>query len=823
MKNTRLRFGFLLSARAPRYRGEVGGLPIDRDVEILRDRFGIPHIFAASERDLMIAQGFVHAQDRLWQMETFRRLAAGRVSELAGEASVTLDHFALLAGFDRMQRRALKALLPEERRNVEAYVLGINAHLASSAFRLPVEFATLKATPRPWTIDDVGGVLPVISWFLQANYQDEIAALLARERLDAELFNELYPSLPGEKLPHEEFFERYRGVTVGGLLPAAVAIYPELASLAGLDRVSDAAMLGAAATGPNGAHERTLRPPTGSAGGGSNNWVVRRGEGELPLVANDPHLGVMVPQVWHLAHLSCPTMNIAGFSMVGVPSVVIGRNEQVAWGFTNVQTDIVDLFMYKLDPKHSGNYLSAGQSLPLERREVTIPVAGGEARRVVITSTVEGPLITDLPPEGAVAALKWYGTLPEDFEDTTIHGILALSRARTVDELMEAGRLIRTAGQNIVAGDSAGDIAWHSTGLAPVRSGYSGRTPADGSSGTQEWKGFLAYEEMPASKNPREGWIATANNKVQDKNARASITYSWNGPYRRDRIASLLEPLAHPTAEDFRAIQMDIYCLQAERLLPRLLSFAFHDERAVEAQALLRNWDRLATAKSTGALVFSCFLTELGRLLTRPLLGEASAVYMSVQPFFYTIIDSLLSGGPVGRALAAAGFGGSEGEASAKACEQALCRAVDFIESSLGRSRRGWKWGRLHTHLFAHQGARTPMASWLLNRGPYPAPGAGTTVNVSLYNSEDRRTPRDAYRVVTIPSMRFIASLASPDRTLVYAPMGQSGRPGNRHYDDMIPGFLRGDMIPFPLSRGGAEGVCRERLLLSGIARPGKG
>ena len=298
MRRTTLRFGWLLSANERKTQGTIDGVPLENDVEILQDRFGIPHIFASNETDLATAQGYVHARDRLWQIESGHRLVTGRLSETVGERTVDLDHFTILAGFDPLRRRAVSAMSPENRLFVEAYARGLNAYLNICGKRVPLEYRRLGLAPHRWTADDLCAVLPLNSWFLQTNYHEELVALLARDSLDSETFAELYPSSPGARLPFEGFFKKYGNARIGPLIPAALAFYPEL----------------------------------GGAGGGSNSWVSRFGEGDLPVLANDPHLGMIVPQTWHICHLCCPSLNVAGVSMPGVPGIILGRNEKVAWG-----------------------------------------------------------------------------------------------------------------------------------------------------------------------------------------------------------------------------------------------------------------------------------------------------------------------------------------------------------------------------------------------------------------------------------------------------------------------------------------------------------
>jgi len=797
MKKVILRFGRVLSSNGGKISGEISGIPVTSPVEVLRDELGIPHIFADNELDLVTAQGFVHAQDRLWQMESGRRVASGRLAEAGGAALADLDHFTLLAGFKGIRDRAIATLTPENRKLLEAYAAGINAYIDYAGDDVPLEFKTLKLTPPRWSVDDLCGVLPLNAWFLQTNYHEEIVAVLARDRLTSEQFAELYPSGPDAKLPHEPFFERFAKTRVAPFLPAALAFYPELSA----------------------------------AGGGSNNWAIRHGEGGMPEIANDPHLAMTVPQVWHVCHLHCPTLNIAGVAMPGVPGIVIGRNLKLAWGVTNVMTDIVDLYMLRIDPVRPTRYRLGSEWREMEREEIRIPVRGGPTLARTIYRTVHGAVLTEVT-EGAeaVVALKWYGTLPEaEIAENSINGFFSLFRSRTVAEAFEAGRSLSTVGQNLVCGDTAGDIGWHATGLVPVRRGYSGRAPADGSGGMEDdaqpdgddWTGFLPYDQMPAAKNPPTGYLATANNRTVDDDYPHHITYAWTAPYRRERIAARLAQKLKagvPRLEDMQEIQRDVYVLQAERLLPKLLEFEFHNSDALLARKILAEWDLVADRGSRGALIFSIFQTEFQRLLLAERLGAAFAVYISTAPLFYSAVDEALRRGTLSKLLEGTKYGAN---GLAALCEESLARAVAVARKALGRNIRRWHWGRLHTYLFAHPGATGPLTEWLLNRGPYAAPGTSTTVNVSAFNPANsggsgRAAHARAYRSMTIPSMRFTASLADPDRTFIMAPMGQSGRPGNLHYDDMIRPWIEGEVVQLPLTEEAARRIARIRLVLRG-------
>jgi penicillin amidase len=527
--------------------------------------------------------------------------------------------------------------------------------------------------------------------------------------------------------------------------------------------------------------------------------------------------------------------------MPGLPGIVIGRKETVAWSMTNVLIDCTDLYVLRVDPGRPTRYVAHGETLEMEGRRETIRIAGGKERVVTIYSTVHGTVITEVKPGiEAVLALKWYGTLPEGrMEDTTLRALLSLARARDAAEFMSAARAVASVGQNLVFADSEGRIGKYATGRIPLRRGYSGRLPADGS-GDCDWEGFVAPEDNPQLLDPPEGRIVTANHKSVEAEYPHPVSFSWTAPYRFERISELLGRLTKPGVDDFLRLQMDQYSKRAEHLLPAVLGFEYGNPKAREAAALLSGWDRNLDAGSAGGALFQVFLIEFSRVLLADILEKSLPAFLAWMPAMYTAPDRLLD---------------DRGQASAAptrllgdrrlgdVCEQALVQSMEFLERTLGPNRRRWRWGILHRYRYRHPGASGGLASWLLDRGPYPAGGSDNTVNAANFNpawlgpgigapgrspaassvadnaSASRSSPvgssvQKAFEVSTIPSLRMVTSLADPDSTVIMGPMGQSGRPGSRHYADMIRPWIRGKATPLPLTRAGAESIAVSKTLL---------
>jgi len=768
---------FTPSKGYPLYDGSIEGVPLQAPVRVYRDAYGVPAIFAGNAHDLFTAQGFIHAQDRLWQMETVRRITSGTLSQLAGEDYVHFDYFTRLIGLPQLKKRAVDTLSREDRAYVEAYVEGVNAFIDLHRQNLPLEFRTLDFQPEPWGAEDVFSYGIFLAWLLETNYLEELLALQIAGTIDADAWNLLFPSSPGARLPTETFFDWAKDLTIAPLHPAAMAFYDAFS-------------------------------PSHTGGGGSNNWAVAEGAEGAPILASDPHLPVTVPSPWYFCRLNAPGIDLAGASLAGFPGIVIGHNGRVAWGLTNVETDCLDLFVLKVDPRHPTRYHVGDRVLEMEKETVEIPLPGGELRKLPLYQTIFGPVITQVS-EGseAVAALKWYGTLPEgELRDTMSKLFLHLLAARDMEEALEAGKYYKTLGQNLLAADVQGHIGFHATGAVPRRSGYSGRVPADGSSGRMDWIGFKEYDSLPSCIDPEEGWLATANNRTVPADSPDQPTYSWCAPYRYQRIAELLAGLHHPSVEDFQRIQMDYHSLQAERLLPRILSFSYSNPDALTAVDILARWDHLLSANSAGAAVFQVFLSEWTKLLLEDDLGAHLDQYYLASFIGYAVQDVILDhlDSPLWDRTET-----PQRESAAGILETALAGTIQKLRRAYGADVDNWRWGKLHTLTHHHSGATGWFSRLLFDRGPYPIGGDGNTVNATVFSRTD-----EGFDVLVYPSARIIMPLRDLDATVIIGPMGQSGQPGHRHYDDLNALWEEGGFIPFPYSRDLIEARAKSMLIL---------
>jgi len=762
----------------PDYDGSIVGLPLHAPVRVLRDVNGIPHIYARDRHDLMVAQGYVHAQDRLWQMETLRRVATGTLAEIAGEGRVDLDYCCRLLGFPELRQRAAADLPAEETALLQAYVDGINAYIRERGEDLPLEFRSAEFVPDPWQVEDVFSFITLNSWMFRENYRAELFALAARQNVELQEWKDIFPSHRQANLPDDAYFEELRGLKVGAVQPAALSFFQALPE---------------------------ALPPAG----GTNSWVTARGPGGKPLLANDTHVGISLPGTWYLCHLKAPGVDIIGASAAGVPGVIAGHTDEVAWGLAILPIDFVDLFVVRVDPADPTRYQVGERTLSMEREEMVISVKENEPTTRVAYRTIYGPVITELEPgvEAAVA-LHWYGTLPEgELDDRTVSTILRFMDCHSVEDVMRAVDTVKLVGLNFLAADVRGNIGWQSAGAVPVRRGYSGRLPADGSSGTMGWDGFLPFAQMPRSYNPPEGFIVNCNDRVVGDADPNPISNSWSAPYRHDRVMSLLKDMGEPTVDGFRKMQMDVYSPQAETLLPKLRDYTFRDPGAMEAISLLEGWDRQVAADSCGAAVYEVFLAQLVRALLEDEAGGNLFYYYHI-PFKQYLIQDVILDRPQSGLWDRKDTPQKEGPQ--EILEKALAATIEFLESELGDNRRGWSWGRLHAIEWRHAGATSWFKRMLLNAGPYPVGGDATTLNANtpvVANGE--------YRPVHIPALRMVAPLADLDRMQILATIGQSGQPGHRHYDDMVRPWLEGELFHLPYRDATVAGTVDSELKLS--------
>src|SRR3990172_8509546 len=760
-------------------------------VHVFRDSMGIPHIFATNPHDLFMAQGFVHAQDRFWQMEFWRRIGSGRLAEVLGPSALESDRFIRTLGWHRTAAAELELLDPETRSVLEAYAEGVNAYLASTDLsELGLEFTLLDLTgvefiPEPWSPIHTLTWAKVMAWDLGGNMSDE----LTRAEIVATLGVGALPVL----MPP---YGAGQPVIVPHPLPGVtLRAFPEAAFPAGRQLgIGDDL--------------------------GSNNWgfAGSRTESGSPILANDPHLGIQMPSIWYEIGLHCDPVGpecpieVVGSSFAGAPGVIIGHNARIAWGVTNLGPDVQDLFIEHINPDNPNQYEYQGQWLDMElvREEILVD---GEEEPVVLFARItrHGPIINDVL-EGAEEdwsygwqplALSWTALQP----GTLMRSVMLLDRAVNWDEFRGALSYWDVPSQNFVYADVDGNIGYQSPGRIPIRANGDGSMPVPGWTGEYEWTGTIPFSELPRAFNPPEGYIVTANNAVVASDFPHFLGMDWDPGYRALRIVSLIEADPALSVADMQAIQMDSTPVWANNILPYVLELSTPDARLSEAIGALRGWDGRASRDSAGAALFEAFRLhliqetfsdDLGAHLLRRSQGNLMVSLANLMPepgspWF----DNRYT---------------PEVEDRDATLLAALEAAVNDLSGRFGNNMARWRWGDLHGATFENQSLGQSgilPIELIFNRGPVEADGTIATVNNTGYDANE------PYSVVTVPSYRQVVDLADFNRSVSIHTTGQSGHPFQAHYDDMIPMWRDGRYHSMLWARSAIEASAEAHLALT--------
>ena len=772
---------YLLRRPWPTTQGRLEVAGLSAPVEIYRDRWGVPHIYAQTAEDLFFAQGYVHAQDRLWQMDFQRRTGHGRLSEVLGDATLDIDRFLRTIGTSRAAQADVERLDPESRRYLEAYARGVTAYIESHRDRLPIEFRLLGYTPEPWRPVDTLVWAKMMAWDLGTNWELELLRARIVAQLGAEALEGLFVPYPPD---------------------APLIVPPEVGAYQGLGEPSLAAL-----------HRASAWLGLGDDGFGSNSWVVAgdRTATGAPLLANDPHLGIQMPSIWYEIGLHGGGFDVVGASLPGAPGVILGHNDRIAWGFTNLGADVQDLYIERLNPEDPYQVEYNGQWEDVQVIREEIPVKGRPPEVLEVRVTRHGPLINDVV-EGLEQPLAFRWTAISEPSEVW-RAILNLNRARNWEEFRDALRYFTVPGQNIIYADVEGNIGYQATGLIPIRAQGDGRVPVPGWTDAYEWVRFILYEEMPFSFNPASGQIVTANNRVVGDEYPYLLTHDWTAPYRAQRIIDLLADRKGLTIQDFQAIQADVYSIPAARLVPYILNAArpqgFLEEEALER---LKAWDYRMDADSPAASIFEVVYREIVRELFGDELGEELlSDYLEHSSVHHLAVERLIDrpDDPWWDDTRT-----PQRETRDEILDRAFRRGVDWLGSQLGDMTSVWLWGRIHGATFDHPlGAVRPL-DLLFNRGPVPARGSGVTVNAAGFNYAK------GFAVSSLASYRQIIDLADLRNSISMHTTGQSGHPFHPHYADLIPMWQGVDYHPmyWDAVRLASEGATR--LVLSPEASP---
>lgn len=843
----------------PQVAGELVLAALDSTVEVVRDEQGVAHIYADTAEDLFRGQGYVAAQDRFFEMDLRRHITAGRLAELVGESGLESDRVIRTMGWRDVAEQELLLLDSEARRYLSAYTAGVNAYLEanSAPSQVSLEYVVLAQSAPGYQIeawDEVDSLawLKAMAWDLRGNYTDE----LARARLAGEIslgqLGTLYPEYPFDRhapiLSEREWSPPDIGTGIGpnrgggpegrdgGSGGPGTEPTPPGEGLSQQDLAAgEPAYLGTLA-----ALEAIPPLAADGEGVGSNSWVVsgEHTESGMPLLANDPHLGVSQPGIWMQQGLHCREVSeacpfdVSGYTLAGVPGVIIGHNQSISWGMTNLDPDVTDFYF---EDVRGEEYLVDDELRPLQTRTEVLEVAGGDPVEILVRETHHGPILSDVvdpvvqagitPPLQAVesagrydVSMAWTGLEPGRGAES----IFAINKATSFEEFQQAASLLSAPSQNLVYADTEGNIGYQAPGLIPVRESSTsgappGYWPSPGWNSAYDWKGWVPFEQLPTTYNPEDGVIVAANQAVA-QTRRPYLTTEWDKGYRSQRIADLLAttlaegPL---TTDDMVAIQLDTYNPFAAGLIPSLLAVNLGgDPFYTDAQQLLADWDRTAPAgdgdQGGGAMYFYAVWSQLLDLtvddeLPIDLHASGNSRWMLMMTILLDNPDD-----PWWDDNRTPGIVESRDEV----LRQAMIDARLQLTRDISKSPEDWQWGRLHEVTLKHPvlGADPVpgVVQGMFNQDPHPVAGGSALLNAMSWDAGV-----NSYEVTSGPSMRMVVDLADLDASRWVNQSGNSGHAFHPNYDDQTQAWIEGRTYPWSFSRGAVEGRAQNRLILT--------
>ncbi len=800
----------------PQTDGEITLPGLHAPVEVYRDSYGVPHIYASNAHDLFMAQGYVQAQDRFWQMDFWRHIGSGRLSEMFGESSVETDAFLRTLGWARIVEQELTMFDSDTTAALEAYADGVNVYMSEfSGSELSFEYTILAFLnpdyePEPWEPLHTVTWVKAMAWDLGGNMGTEIQRSILAKTLSAEQIDELFPPYDGAHPyivpnPHltggSAAAEPGAGALAFASTPALNALSDQVA---GLDF-----LLGG-----------------WDEGIGSNNWVI---SGDLtdtgmPLLANDPHLGPQMPSIWYEVGLHCMPKSaqcpydVTGFGFSSAPGLVIGHNDRIAWGFTNVGPDVMDLYIEKINPANPNQYEYNGEWVDMDIVNETIFVGGGDPVELAVRYTLHGPIISetyggleeytetagiDLPENYAIA-LRWTALEP----GFTYQSLLKLNRAESFEDFRNALREFSAPSQSMVFADVDGNIGYQTPGHIPIRQqGHSGLLPVPGWTDAYEWEALIPFDDLPFIFNPPEGYIATANNALIPPEYPYMISMQWAYGYRAQTIVDMIEQAPGPISIAYiQQMHGSNRNINAENLLPTLLQLEPVSDLEAEALEILQKWDYENHMDQAAPAIFESFwahalaATFNDDLPERYWAGGGSRWY----EVMYDISSDINNPWWDDQATSAV-------ETRDDIFQQAFTAAIEELTATFGKNPDKWNWGDLHTITIQNQtlGASgiAPIEA-LFNRGPFRTSGGSGIVNATAYST------KDPYAVSWVPSMRMIVDLGNLQNSWTIHLTGQSGHAYHPHYFDMADPWRLIEYHPMHWDRPAVEADAEGHLIL---------
>ncbi|MGK2850620.1 MAG: penicillin acylase family protein [Candidatus Limnocylindrales bacterium] len=814
----------------PQVSGTVRVPGLAGEATVARDIAGIAHITAQTPADLFFAQGYVHASERMWQMEVWRHISAGRLSELFGESQLDTDRFIRTLGWRAAAERDLASVSAAGRVALDGYAAGVNAWLDTHRDSLGLAFIATGTTPEPWTVLDTLAWGKVQAWNLGGNVDAEIFRYLADARLgDPARTDELFAPREGGPVITPTGLPGSGGSGADGAQPPAEAASataaPRVATIGDEEAVAWRAVAAAAADALAMAGLDAGGALASDDGLGSNDWVVGPSMSATggALLANDPHLGIALPSIWFINGLHCVVVSpecpydVAGVSFPGVPGVVLGHNARVAWGVTNVDPDVQDLVIETPDPADPTRYLGPdGTSLAFTVRTEQIAVKGADTVALEVRETVHGPLLNGVDERLAGAplmALRWTGTLPSAAPDRTFDAVLALNVAADFDDFRAALSVYGAPSQNFVYADVDGHIGYQLPGTIPVRSDPDDRglRPVRGDDGTGEWVDFIPFDDLPRQFDPIDGWIVTANNAAVDDEWPDFIGGEWDPGYRAERIIDLINDYGQDglTVPEMGAIQNDTSPLRARDIALLLGDGEPATEDGQIIAARIADWDGTCTIDSQGCAAYMTWEYRVLRAVFDDELGDLARDYVG-SPYSWVTLERLVT-------ETASTWWDDTRTPEVETADVIVLRAMDEagaeLRTALSNPER-WVWGELHQATFAEgtvgQSGIGPL-EWYFNHDPVAVPGTAGAVNNAYYRlSRAYPDPLDPefvpvditrlFSVTNLPSYRLLIDMTDLDGARVVITTGQAGNPFDRHYTDQIDPWRSGETLPFPFT-----------------------
>lgn len=771
---------YLSSAKSnPSGKRTIKGL--SDSVVISFDEADIPHIKANSQADALFALGYLHASERSWQMEINRRLASGRLSEILGKDTVSIDRFIRTLGVKRAAEHQFDRYPVSAKRLLQAYADGVNAGNAQLGWALPIEYFLTGSKPGHWSPTDSVAWMLMMAYDLGGNWQKELQRLELSKTLTTKQIWEVIPP-----------YEADQPVT----LMDFAKIYRELDVFSKASTSHESKPTNLPAT------ELTyLELPGGKDGVGSNNWAL---SGKLtssgkPLLANDPHLGLSAPAIWYFAHLDAPGLNVIGGTLPGIPAVVLGRTDKFAWSFTNTNPDVQDVYIEQIDSKNPGMYRGPDGMLPFKVRQEMIDIKGSAPLNFIVKETRHGPVVSDsyararriIDTDRYALALRWTALDPEN---QSVAGLLEMNRAKDLDAFKQALRKNYAPMQNVVMADSEGNIAYQAAGIAPKRTlhqGLYGVAPAPGWEKQYDWSGYVPFDQLPASNNPEQGWIATANQRVIATNDPNPLTGDWDLSARYDRIIELIKSKNTHDFENMKVMQADTLSLTSTPLLDLFKSSTPTHPLGAQALTLSKDFDGNMKVDSAPALIFNAWADQL----TRNLFSRLGSVFTSTygdRNYRGALLAQLKNPNspwcddPKTTAV----------ESCQDASNNAFNKALEYLSSEYGSDPQMWSWGQAHIAISEHRPlSKVPVLGSLFNIKT-PFPGDSNTINVGRLELLRSKNP---YETLQGPSLRTIYDLSDLEQSLFIYQAGQSGWVQNKLYRNMNPLWAKNEYLPMKM------------------------